>query len=135
MNKQLLCRIALAGLLMQVAILSGQAQSRKDEIVVNVPFEFNVGDRTLPSGNYIITRSLELQNLLIFRRADRNVVAIVHTLPLITPPEQKACISFREYGGRLFLARVQSQDGTFSDELIKTSREQEPARIADARGL
>src|SRR5262249_29851221 len=119
MNKQLLCRIILAGLVLQIAIFSGQAPSRRDEIIVNVPFEFNVGDRTLPSGNYIISRGFEMQNLLIFRRADRNVVAIVQTLPLITPPAQKTCINFREYGGRFFLARVQSRDGTFSDELIK----------------
>jgi hypothetical protein len=124
MNKQLLCRITMISLILLVGAFSGQAQSRRDEMVVEVPFDFNIGDRTLSSGNYTITRSLEIQNLLIFRRADRSVAAIVHTSPLITPPEQmKTCLNFNEYRGQRFLTRVQSRDGTFSDELMQKRRD------------
>ena len=42
--------IALTGLLCAAA----RAQSPNREMKFNVPFEFNVGDRTMPAGEYVV---------------------------------------------------------------------------------
>jgi|SRR5215813_12889847 len=136
MKKQSLYRVAAVSLTLLVAALSGRAQSPSGELAVNIPFDFNVGKKTLPKGDYVIRRNFEMPNLLIIQRADRSVTMIVHTSPLIPTPQQtKTCLIFNEYRGHRFLAQVQSRSGGFSHELIKTHGERKVAQIAEARSL
>src|ERR1700755_2932327 len=103
MNKQPLFRVVVVGLILLAVALSGRAQSRGAELAVNVPFDFNVGERTLPAGDYIISRDFETPNLLIIRRADRSPIVIVHTSPLRSNLDRvKTCLTFNEYQGQKF---------------------------------
>jgi hypothetical protein len=136
MQKQSLYRIAAVSLILLAATLSGHAQSRTDELAVSIPFDFNIGEKKLPAGDYIISRNFKMPNLLIVQRADRSATVIVQTLPLITTPQQmKTCLIFNEYRGQRFLARVQSRSGAFNHELIKTKGERQLTRIVEARNL
>jgi len=135
MKKQALYRIAAVSLILLVGALSGRAQSRTGELTVNIPFDFNVGEKTLPAGNYVISRNFEMPNLLIIQRADRSVVAPVYTSPLETTRQQmETSLTFNEYRGQRFLSRVQSRSGGFSHELIKAQTERKLARTVETRG-
>ena len=107
MKKQPLYRIAAVTLILLMAALLGRAQSRTDQLAVTIPFDFIVGEKTLPAGDYVISRDFEKPNLLIVQRADHSVVVIVHTSPLIATQQQmKTCLTFNEYRGQRILARV-----------------------------
>src|SRR5262245_19939247 len=136
MKKQAFYRIAVVSLIMLVGALSGRAQSRTDELAVNIPFDFNVGEKTLPAGNYVIIRNFEMPNLLIIRRADRSVAVIVNASPLNTTQQQmETSLTFNGYRGQRYLSRVQSPSGGFSHELIKTQTERQLARTGETRSL
>ena len=134
MKKQALYRIAAVSLILLVGALSGRAQSRTDEMTVNIPFDFNVGEKTLPAGNYVISRNFEMPNLLIIRRADRSVAVIVYASRLNTTQQQmETRLTFNEYRGQRFLARVQSQSGSFSHELTKAHAERKLIQTVETR--
>src|SRR5262245_55631822 len=136
MKKQSLYRIAAVSLILLMAALLGRAQSRTDQLAVNIPFDFNIGEKTLPAGDYVISRDFEMPNLLIVQRADHSVVVIVHTFPLITTQQQmKTFLTFNEYRGQRFLARVQSRSGAFSHELVKTQGERKLIQITWTQNL
>jgi len=136
MKMQALYRVTMAGLMLLTGALSGRAQSLTGELTVKVPFDFSVGERELPAGDYVIKRYSDSPNLLIIQRADRSVTVAVYTSPLRTSEGQaETRLTFNEYGGRRFLARVRSRFGVFSHELAKTQAERKLAGISSARSL
>ena len=136
MKKQALYHIVMVSLVLSAGAISGSAQFRTDEPTVNIPFDFNVGERTLPAGSYFISRNFETHNLLIIRRADRGVVVIVYASPLNTTQRQmETRLTFNECRGHRFLWRAQSRSGDFGHELIKPHDERKSARIAEDRNL
>lgn len=93
------------------------AQRGNSTIRVDVPFEFEVGNRVLPAGVYTIDR--ESPNILAIHDARRNVVATVTTISAesITPPAQSK-VQFYVDGGRTVLARVWNANSRYGYELI-----------------
>jgi len=61
--KQLIAR-TLTSLLLAVGFLAGIANGQATSWVVkvNIPFEFNVGNKTFPAGSYSLAQPLQLDN-------------------------------------------------------------------------
>ena len=89
------------------AALTTKAQS-SFSVRANVPFEFIVGDKTLPAGK-IVVRELSATNsgamAISNLDAGQNAVRITHG---VTNPRQadRAKLVFRKYGNRYYLAQV-----------------------------
>jgi hypothetical protein len=114
----MLTMIVAIGLAM--AVLPANAQS-SGMVVSNVPFEFVVGDNTLPAGEYRITRSLG--NALTIRTADANAAAIRITNDIQPGKDRHARLVFHRYGDRYFLAEVWSGAGDMGRQLTKSRQE------------
>ena len=107
MRKQLFTTLATLSLLFALTIVSVQAQSR-NRITAHVPFDFQVGEKTLPAGDYSVKRLS--QNTLLVESADgeqsaiaqapRNVEGNVNAKP------SREKLVFRKYGDQYFLAQV-----------------------------
>ena len=118
-----------AVLVMALAILVGvsasaQAASTGTWITVKVPFEFTVGQSTLPAGSYTVTQK------------DNNVVQIQgsegNVLFLAWPTDRKgsagrASVVFNRYGDRYFLAGLKSYDGA---KVVKPAPTADEERLA-----
>jgi hypothetical protein len=92
-----------------------------DQMRVTVPFEFSVGDQTLPAGKYIVTRRTD-KGLLELQTADstRFVTALVRTVDL--PNKQwMAKLVFQQYGDQKYLSEMWL-NGSLT-ELLKSKRE------------
>jgi hypothetical protein len=72
-------RHTVTALVLAVAWFAGtsHAQDTSVKIKAHIPFEFNVGDKTFPAGNYSITRPL--QNFLALRDDRGRVIATAFT--------------------------------------------------------
>ena len=100
-----------AGLLMMVAAALSFAQS--DTTVpatpkrnVNIPFEFWIGDRQLPSGEYVI-ESFDGPDELLFRSKDGKSEEQVFLTPAINPmPKSDPKLVFVVHDGKNTLAEV-----------------------------
>jgi len=89
------------------AALTTKAQSTYG-VRANVPFEFNVGDKTLPAGK-ITVRGMSATNsgALAVSNADKaqHAIRIAHALTT-APQNERGKLVFHKYGNRLYLAQV-----------------------------
>jgi hypothetical protein len=103
------------------AVVSASAQSPKT-VVSNVPFEFVVGDVTLPAGEYRINRPLG--NALSIQTANASA-ATMRLSNEIQPRKDKqhARLVFHRYGERYFLAEVWTGSDDIGRQLLKSRQE------------
>jgi hypothetical protein len=93
------------------------AQSAQRVIKVQIPFEFNVGEKTFPAGDYSVAQPL--QGFLALRDARGQTIASTFTHPVesSTAPE-KPTLRFYFSGGQHTLTEVwQPEDGTLGQQL------------------
>jgi hypothetical protein len=97
----------VAVILVSVLGISVQAQSRnRQQLFVNIPFAFNVGNTLLPAGDYSVS--------IVNPSSDRSVLKIkssartimVQTNDVVGWPTIKPKLTFRRYGHEYFLAQV-----------------------------
>ena len=128
MRKQLFATLATLSLLFVLTIVSVQAQS-KNRITAHVPFDFQVGEKTLPAGDYSVKRLS--QNTLLVESADgeqsaiaqapRNVEGNVNAKP------SREKLVFRQYGDQYFLAQVWMIRGNMGRDINMSGAERKAA--------
>lgn len=119
--------LAILGLIAIVAVGTALAQSLNPVMIVRVPFQFTVGDRTLPAGEYRILR--EHQSVVRLEDGSGKGVAniIVNLTEAKRAPEEGKLI-FHGYSGRYFLKEVW-RAGSIEGQVLPTTRtEREIAR-------
>jgi hypothetical protein len=108
MNKHLYLHLATA-VLVTVLGVNAQAQSRtSQQLRVSVPFAFNVGNSSLPAGEYklrIVNPSSD-HSVLALTEMNGGPAVMVRTTDIIGWSTAKAKLTFRHYGDTYFLAQV-----------------------------
>ena len=96
-----------AGLTVQVA----QAQVSFDEIRATIPFDFQLGNRTLPAGRYAISESKGV--LHVNPQMDHVKAASIVTIDRLAASAGKgnAGLQFKHYGDVYFLSGVWNEEG------------------------
>ena len=109
--------IAIMAVAMVSAVVSANAQSRVSK--ANVPFEFVVGDRNLPAGNYTVSSMTSSGEAIKISGAE--AAALRLTIPARGKAEHAKMV-FHRYGEKYFLAEVwtSAEDGR---ELTKSRQE------------
>lgn len=111
MRKQLLKALATISFLIAVAIVpvSTHAQTLAYRVKANIPFDFIVADKTLPAGQYYIsrTRQYSSDDVVTISTLDGRALAVRLTIgtQVLTPKKQGALI-FHRYGNQHFLSQV-----------------------------
>lgn len=117
-----LSRCPFASIVLAAVWLAGTAyaQSAQKVIKVHIPFDFNVGDKPFPAGDYSVTQPL--QDFLALRNIRGQMIASTFTRPIesSTAPE-KPTLRFYVSGGQHTLAEVwQAGDGVLGQRLPAT---------------
>ena len=124
MRKEIFRGISMLTMILVIAfataVVSAQAQSVKT-VVSNIPFEFAVGDQTLPAGEYRINRSLG--NVLTIQTSEPAAVVSRLTNEIHARKDKTARLVFHRYGGRYFLAEVWTGTGGLGRQLLKSRQE------------
>ena len=91
-----------------VRSLHGRVGADRAPIFVHVPFEFVVGEKRLPAGDYTVRRILlDSDKTLLIRSADGRATATVHTSDAgKRAAAAQANLVFAQYGEQYFLAQV-----------------------------
>ena len=137
MRKQFFRSFIMAGLLITAAAGSALAQA-PEKVVVDIPFNFIVGDKTLAAGEYSVKNiSTGRTQALLIRSADGRSAHIALTNPVQSGSVRKeARLVFKQYGDRYFLSQVWSPGADVGRVLPKTrlqrEAESEEARAANA---
>jgi hypothetical protein len=128
MRKQIFGTFAVLSLLFALTIIHAQAQSGS-RVTAHIPFAFQVGDKTLPAGDYSIKRLS--QNALLVESEDGEASALaqaprsIRNSPNAQPSTEK--LVFRQYGEQYFLAQVWMIKGAGGRELNMSGAERKAA--------
>jgi hypothetical protein len=125
MYKQVCRALAVMSLCGVLAAPIVQAQS--DTLVVNIPFEFNVGKAMLPSGEYGI--KIVSPTTLMIQSKDGHQAAFAVTIGVSSPKgEDTGKLVFNRYGTQYFLSKVWGAGNPTRRELVKSRTEIEVAK-------
>lgn len=113
MKKQAYTMIAALLLTGLVAISSAKAQSLSSgKLVANIPFEFSVGNKAMPAGQYTV-RSIApaSQNVVLLIQGKRNKAsAMIQTTTIESRRlQESAKLVFHRYGDRYFFVQAWMQ--------------------------
>ncbi len=125
MKKHLITLIAVvffAALTVTAAHAQGMTMS------VSIPFDFVVGSKTFPAGEYYLQRSSDGERVITqIRNRDK---ALSMYLPLTHPVQDldvqldsRSKLVFKKYGDQFFLSQVWVLERKIGEELPKTARE------------
>jgi hypothetical protein len=113
--------LLLAGLLGSVTY----AQDFRQLMSINIPFDFVVGNKSLPSGEYYVLGSAG-NSFIWIRDLQGKMVAITNTVPNRSPDRAaNSALHFNRYGDTYFLHKVVVAGLDIAKELSKSKRERE----------
>ena len=111
----------LLGFFAALVLASAANAQTSRGIEVQVPFDFVAGKRHLPAGHYTVRRIRhDSESALLIKGEGRDAEAVVLTTSDGEEPTG-ASLTFRQHGGRYFLAEV-SIPGTASVRALTTTR-------------
>jgi hypothetical protein len=121
MERQMIKRLTMLGLVSMftlfAAVESANAQL-SNPIRAKIPFDFNVGERKLPAGEYRFSRQSGISDsgFMLVSSVDSKTRVFQSTLhaQVVTPKDQSILV-FHKYGDQYFLEQVWSggeQEGT-----------------------
>lgn len=96
-------------ILVGVLGINAQAQSRnRQQLRVDIPFAFSVGNKSLPAGEYriqVVNPSSD-HSVLQIASLDGRTTMMVRTIDIEGSSPSRAKLTFRHYGDQYFLAQV-----------------------------
>jgi hypothetical protein len=129
MKRQTLSSFTILGALLVMTAISVRAQSERSK-VTNIPFNFIVGQKTLPAGDYTVEPyRRDYDKVWLVQSRDGRTSALVITMPVqFSETQEKTKLVFHKYGDQHFLAQVSLAGGNSGRELIMPRQENELAK-------
>ena len=109
MKKQAYSIVIMIMLMTGVAISTAKAQSSGgNQLIARVPFAFNVGNKTLPAGEYTVSCANPASDLKVLqlRSTDGSTNVMVSTNGVIGKMQENAKLIFNRYGDKYFFAQA-----------------------------
>jgi hypothetical protein len=125
MKRQAFSLVSLLSLL----LVAGSAIAQTVHVRGNIPFNFAVGNKTLPAGTYDIGSIDSDGKILLLQGRDGNASMMLNSNAAENlKPTDKTKLIFNRYGNRYFLSQIWVAGERSGHQLPKTSREKEMAR-------
>jgi hypothetical protein len=127
MKRELLKGIAMLALMVTLAIatavVTANAQSAQ-KVVADIPFEFSVGYKTMPAGEYSVQTVASAGDGLLIRSADgKNSALRLSEATEKAQDKSHARLIFHRYGDLYFLAQVWNGSNNTGRQLLKSEDE------------
>ena len=130
MKKQVWMVLTTLSLFVTLAAVSAYAQSDM-RLRVNIPFEFSVGQKTLPAGEYSVSHMV--QGILVIRSLDCSAVQVFSTNSTqASTPRNETSLVFNQYGDKYFLATIWTEGNDMGHKLSESRAERELVRARRA---
>ena len=125
MKRQVVTMMMAALFVAMASVTAIQAQSA-GSASVTIPFDFSVGAKTLPAGDYNVRRTLQGGSVVMRIQEKNNSVALF--LPNTRPVagldiQAESKLVFNRYGNQYFLSQIWLAGRSTGAELNQTTRE------------
>jgi hypothetical protein len=116
--------IALSGLLVLLTFASALGQSDRQNII-NIPFNFTVGEKVFPAGKYVIERNRrDSDTVWVIRSKDDNSKALLLTRPVrAIDTQEETRLVFRRYDDLYLLSEFWTAGDKTGREIQISNRE------------
>jgi hypothetical protein len=136
MKKQTLYRIAVSVLFLLFGSMPASAQSSQSIMSIQIPFEFQINEKLLPAGKYIIRRDQQMPQLMLIQCPEKNIWMAVHTIPhSLLQQSLRGSLVFKEYGEKRFLTEVKLPGRHDGYSLIKSKAERRLAEVTETKTI
>jgi len=126
---------AIALFLAATFIAAGPAPAQEHLVKATVPFNFTVGDKTLPSGTYMIRSDPNTPVLLTMRNWDKKVgIASLATSNENNKTTDNTLV-FHKYGDQYFLSDIRSEGASIHVHYAPTKAEKRAKSQVEEAGL
>jgi len=114
------------------AFSTAQAQSFS-KLVAEIPFDFSVGNKVMPAGQYTISvlNPGSGQKLLRISRPDGHQAVILRTTPVWSSAKNQGTLVFHRYGNQYFLSQIWGPAENYGMEAPASKEERAIARTLD----
>jgi hypothetical protein len=129
MKRYLTLTIAIL-MFMAVATITADAQVSGSKMSASIPFAFNVGNKTLPAGEYtvrVVNPSSD-RRVLQIRSKDGRVSAVIQTIGATSNNADDAKLVFHRYGDTYFFAQAQMAGDATMLAAVKTRAQRSKER-------
>lgn len=127
-----LMRSAFLGLGLLLAVSAAQAQDVR--VKANIPFDFVVGDRVMPAGEYIVAPAGSLGQAIAIRSDNRTDTTLIFAC-VSSAPSKSTKLVFHALAGRHFLSQVWVEGYSQGRQLRMSKSERYLAKNGDAKDL
>lgn len=111
-------------LLVGILTFVGAANAQELRLRANIPFDFVVGDRVLPAGEYDMGKALVGANVIAIRDEDQPSTTLVGShVCTLTEPSKTSKLVFHRMGGEYFLYQIWVEGRTTGSEFAKSKLE------------
>ncbi len=131
MKKQLSMVVVIVVLLTVAGLSNASAQSQPSmKMSANIPFTFNVGNQTLPAGEYTIQclNPSSDRKVLQLRSIDGAASVMIATGSVIGQTRDNGRLVFNRYGSQYFFAQVWQPAESIGMQATKSRTEKHAAR-------
>ena len=121
--------IALAALILLVTVSSAYAQTDR-QTLVDIPFNFTVGEKAMPAGKYLIRRNRkDSDTVWVIQNKQSGEAALLLTRSVrSTETQENAKFVFRKYDDLYFLSEFWAAGTNTGREIQVTDRERALAK-------
>jgi len=107
MKKQAYTMIALLVLVGSMAVAAQAQTVGRTQLIANIPFQFNVGTKTLPAGEYSVRQvNPDSGGALLLSSRDGNASVMIQVDSVIGKAQETAKLTFHRYGNKYFFAQA-----------------------------
>jgi hypothetical protein len=124
-----LMRSAFLGLGLLLAVSAAQAQDAK--VKADIPFDFVVGDRVMPAGEYIVGPAGSVSQAITISSGDRTDLTLTFACAS-SGPSKSTKLVFHALAGRYFLSQVWVEGYSQGRQLRMSKTETQLAKNGDA---
>jgi hypothetical protein len=129
MKKELLKGLTMLSLMIVLALATAVASANAqtaNKVIASVPFEFSVGYKLMPAGEYAVRSLASAGDAVMIQSADAKLSALRQTEATVQLKNNNhARLVFHRYGERYFLAEVWNGAGNTGRQLFKSQEERE----------
>jgi hypothetical protein len=108
MKKQAYTLIAMIVLAGSMAVAAKAQTSGRTQLVANIPFQFSLGNKTMPAGEYtVLSVNADSSNVALkIQSRDGKSSAMVQMMTVTGKAQESAKLIFHRYGNHYFFAQA-----------------------------
>jgi hypothetical protein len=131
MKKQAYMIAAILTVMIVAGVSNVKAQSSVcDQLKANIPFSFNIGNKTLPAGEYTVRCANPVSDMKVLqvRSSDGRTSAMINTSSVSGKEQDSGKLVFNRYGNQYFFSQAWLPADNTGMQAAKSRGEQQTAR-------